>query len=113
MTGVSAIQYFSVDIFKQVGIDSDDALKYQAINNILALIAQAMCVLFVDRFGRRVPLILGNVINGIMFLIATILIGKLSSWAGGGNASAAKRAVAKYDPTTNPSGSAGWGFIIV
>lgn len=29
MTGVSAIQYFSISIFKQIGIDSDNALKYQ------------------------------------------------------------------------------------
>jgi hypothetical protein len=76
MTGVSAIQYFSIDIFKQIGINSEDALKYQAINNILALIAQAMCILFIDRFGRRWPLITGNLVNSLMFLIATVLIGE-------------------------------------
>lgn len=94
MTGVSAIQYFSVTIFKQIGIDSDSALKYQAINNILALIAQACCILFIDRLGRRWPLIVGNLINSLMFLIATVLI-------------------AQFPPTTNQSGGAGWGFIIV
>lgn len=78
MTGVSAIQYFSVTIFNQIGIDSDSALKYQAINNILALIAQASCILFIDRLGRRWPLILGNLTNSLMFLIATVLIGELS-----------------------------------
>lgn len=78
MTGVSAIQYFSVTIFKQIGIDSDSALKYQAINNILALIAQACCILFIDRLGRRWPLIVGNLLNSLFFLIATILIGKSS-----------------------------------
>ena len=31
MTGVSAIQYYSVDIFKQIGISGNDTLKYQAI----------------------------------------------------------------------------------
>lgn len=77
MTGVSAIQYFSVDIFSQIGIDAESALKYQAINNILALIAQAMCILLIDRFGRRWPLISGNLINSLMFLIATVLIGEL------------------------------------
>jgi hypothetical protein len=76
MTGVSAIQYFSVTIFKQIGIDSDSALKYQAINNILALIAQACCILFIDRLGRRWPLIIGNLLNSLFFMIATILIGK-------------------------------------
>lgn len=76
MTGVSAIQYFSVTIFKQIGIDSDSALKYQAINNILALIAQACCILLIDKWGRRWTLIIGNWVNSLMFLIATILIGE-------------------------------------
>ncbi|RKU47312.1 hypothetical protein DL546_002285 [Coniochaeta pulveracea] len=94
MTGVSAIQYFSVTIFNQIGIDSDNALKYQAINNVLALVAQATCIVFVDRLGRRKPLIAGNLVNCLMFMIATILI-------------------AKYPPDSNRSGGAGWGFIIV
>lgn len=78
MTGVSAIQYFSITIYGQVGINGQDTLKYQAINNILALIAQAMCILFVDRLGRRKPLIVGNLVNCLMFMIATILIGTSS-----------------------------------
>ena len=79
MTGVSAIQYYSIEIFGQIGISASAALKYQAINNILALIAQAGCILFVDRLGRRGPLIWGNICNGITFIIATILLGKFPS----------------------------------
>ncbi|KUI57707.1 High-affinity glucose transporter [Cytospora mali] len=94
MTGVSAIQYFSVTIYGQVGISGQDTLKYQAINNILALLAQASCVLLIDRFGRRWPLICGNLVNCLMFLIATVLI-------------------AKFPPTTDSNGGAGWGFIVV
>ncbi|KAL8400563.1 hypothetical protein RB594_000816 [Gaeumannomyces avenae] len=94
MTGVSAIQYFSIAIYKQIGIDGQSALKYQAISSVLALIAQAMCILFVDRFGRRWPLIYGNLVNCLMFLIATVLI-------------------AQFDPETHQDGGAGWGFIIV
>lgn len=51
----------------------------QAINNILALIAQAACIVFVDRLGRRRPLIAGNLFNSLMFLIATVLIGENTS----------------------------------
>lgn len=94
MTGVSAIQYFSVSIFAQIGISADDALKYQAINSILALIAQAMCMLLIDKFGRRPTLIVGNLVNCVMFVIATILL-------------------AKFPPSTNSGSTAGWGFIIV
>ncbi|KAH8900753.1 general substrate transporter [Thozetella sp. PMI_491] len=94
MTGVSAIQYFSVSIFGQIGISSDNALKYQAINSILALLAQAACILTIDRFGRRWPLILGNLLNCVTFIIATALI-------------------ASFPPGAENGASAGWGFIIV
>jgi MFS family permease len=83
-----------VTIFGQIGIDADSALKYQAINNVLALIAQACCILLIDRLGRRWPLIIGNLFNCLMFIIATILI-------------------SQFPPATNQSGGAGWGFIIV
>lgn len=100
MTGVSAIQYFSVNIFAQIGISSDEALKYQAINSILALLAQLACILTIDRFGRRMPLIIGNLCNCLTFLIAAVLMGVFPTNAptGGGSSS---------------GGSAGWGFIIV
>lgn len=87
---IKAIQYYSVAIYAQVGISGQDTLKYQAINNILALIAQASCVLFIDRVGRRWALIGGNLVNSLMFMIATILI-------------------ATFGTT---SSSAGWGFIV-
>ena len=79
MTGVSAIQYFSVPIFEQIGISTSDTLKYQAINSVLALIAQAFCMAFIDKFGRRPTFITGMLVNCIMFLIAAILISKSMS----------------------------------
>lgn len=85
-----AIQYYSVAIYGQVGINGQDTLKYQAINNILALLAQASCVLFIDKVGRRWALIGGNLFNALFFMIATILI-------------------ALFGTT---SSSAGWGFIV-
>ena len=60
MTGVSAIQYFSVDIYAQIGITGKDTLMYQGFTNIIALAGEAACVLFIDHLGRRWPLILGN-----------------------------------------------------
>ncbi|XXH03691.1 hypothetical protein Hte_010097 [Hypoxylon texense] len=94
MTGVSAIQYYSVTIFAQIGISADNALKYQAINSILALIAQAACMLLIDKFGRRPTLIIGNLVNCVMFVVVTILL-------------------ALFPPDTGSGGTAGWGFIIV
>lgn len=94
MTGVSAIQYYSVTIYGQIGISGDDTLKYQGINSIIALIAQFCTILFIDRTGRRWPLILGNLGNMVTFIIATILL-------------------AKFPPGTSSNRSAQWGFIIM
>jgi MFS family permease len=91
MTGVSAIQYYSVEIYAKIGISDQDSLKYQAISSVLALVAQFCCMMLIDRTGRRWPLILGNLGNMITFLIATILL-------------------ALYPPGT-ASGGAAWGFI--
>lgn len=93
MTGVSAIQYYSVTIYAKIGIDSDESLKYQAISSVLALVAQFFCMLFIDRTGRRWPLILGNLGNMVTFIIATVLL-------------------AKYPPGSDESsGGPAWGFI--
>ncbi|KAJ5684669.1 uncharacterized protein N7477_001014 [Penicillium maclennaniae] len=76
MTGVSAIQYYSVTIYEQIGISGEATLRYQAINSIIALIAQFLCILFIDRFGRRWTLISGNLGNCVTFIIATALLAK-------------------------------------
>lgn len=93
MTGVSAIQYYSVQIYAKIGIAGDETLRYQAISSVLALVAQFLCILVIDYTGRRWPLILGNLGNMITFIIATVLL-------------------AKFPPgSDNASGSAAWGFI--
>jgi len=94
MTGVSSIQYYSVTIYGKIGIDAQDALKYQAINNIIALIAQFFCILLIDRFGRRWTLIWGNLGNMVTFIIATALL-------------------AKFPPGVTTNVGAEWGFIIM
>jgi hypothetical protein len=94
MTGVSAIQYYSVTIYGQIGISGNNTLKYQGINSIIALIAQFCTILFIDRTGRRWPLILGNLGNMVTFIIATILL-------------------AKFPPGISTNTGAQWGFIIM
>jgi Na+/melibiose symporter-like transporter len=94
MTGVSAIQYYSVTIYEKMGIAGDETLKYQAISSIIALIAQFLCILFIDKFGRRWPLILGNIGNAITFIISTILL-------------------AVFPPGSANNSAAAWGFIVI
>lgn len=81
-------------IYGQIGIDSDEALRYQAINSVIALVAQIFCMLLIDRFGRRWPLITGNLGNMVTFIIATVLL-------------------AMYPPESSGNRGAHWGFIIV
>ncbi|KAF2789010.1 general substrate transporter [Melanomma pulvis-pyrius CBS 109.77] len=94
MTGVSAIQYYSVTIYGLMGIQGDETLKYQAISSVIALVAQFLCLLLIDKFGRRWPLILGNLGNMVTFIIATILL-------------------AKFPPGESGNKAAAWGFIII
>ncbi|RAL64134.1 hypothetical protein DID88_003322 [Monilinia fructigena] len=81
MTGVSAIQYYSVKIYGQIGIVGSDALKYQAINNIIALLGEACCVLFVDKLGRRWPLIMGVSIATMVSFAFNTIIGQVTDMA--------------------------------
>ncbi|OLN89992.1 High-affinity glucose transporter 9 [Colletotrichum chlorophyti] len=94
MTGVSAIQYYSPRIFEQIGIATDDTLKYQGISNGLAIIAQTCAMLLIDRTGRRWPLIGGNLFNSLTFIIAAILL-------------------ALFPPGESNNLGAQWGFIVI
>ncbi|KAG5979054.1 hypothetical protein E4U55_005619 [Claviceps digitariae] len=96
MTGVSAIQYYSVKIFAKIGITGDETLRYQMISSVIALVAQFCCMMLIDKTGRRWPLISGNFFNGLTFIIATVLL-------------------AQFPPGSADSGggAAGWGFIVV
>jgi MFS family permease len=77
-----------------MGIAGDETLKYQAISSIIALVAQFLCILFIDRFGRRWPLIFGNLGNMVTFIISTIML-------------------AVFPPGTNSNKAAAWGFIVI
>ncbi|KAI5309264.1 hypothetical protein KEM55_003654 [Ascosphaera atra] len=94
MTGVSAIQYYSVTIYGQMGIDGADTLKYQGISSVIALAGQFLCMMIIDFTGRRWVLIGGCLANCIMFIIATVLL-------------------AEFPPGENRNESASWGFIAV
>jgi hypothetical protein len=93
MTGVSAIQYYSVEIYSKIGIEGHDTLRYQAISSVLALVAQFLCMVTIDFTGRRWVLICGNLFNMLTFIIATILLAVFPPGSSGGG------------------GSAAWGFI--
>lgn len=74
MTGVSVIQYYSPQIFASIGIDTSTTLGLQSGNSVIALIGEGLCIWFIDRLGRRGPLVWANAISGFTFVIGTILI---------------------------------------
>jgi len=79
MTGVSAIQYYSTTIFTTMSFTSTRILLFQSINSIIALIGEACCVMWIDHVGRRRPLIIGNVVSGLSFVVGAILMAR---WPG-------------------------------
>ncbi|KAJ7720089.1 general substrate transporter [Mycena maculata] len=79
MTGVSAIQYYSTTIFTTMGFSSTRILLFQSINSIIALIGEAACVMWIDATGRRGPMIVGNVVSGLSFVVGAILMAR---WPG-------------------------------
>ena len=79
MTGVSVIQYYAPRIFDSIGIDTSTTLALQSGNSVIALIGEACCVIWVDRTGRRLPLIVGNIASGLSFVVGTILMAR---WPG-------------------------------
>jgi MFS family permease len=78
MTGVSAIQYFSPSIYKQVGVGTAQALLYQGISYIWGIAGQLCTVLFIDRIGRRWPLILGNLTCSVSFIVTAAVIARFN-----------------------------------
>ncbi|KAK0214553.1 general substrate transporter [Armillaria fumosa] len=76
MTGVSVIQYYSTTIFTTMGFSSTRILLFQSVNSIIALIGEACCVLWVDHFGRRKPLIVGNIASGLAFVVGCVLMAR-------------------------------------
>ncbi|KAH8692579.1 general substrate transporter [Talaromyces proteolyticus] len=93
MTGISAIQYYSVTIFKQIGIDGTDTLRYQAINSVLGLLGEFLLMIVVDKIGRRKLIVGGNLAMCLTYVISTILL-------------------SKFPPEAHNNG-AHWGFIIM
>ncbi|KAK5132214.1 hypothetical protein LTR08_009274 [Meristemomyces frigidus] len=93
MTGVSAIQYFSPQIYAQIGISTSESLLFQAVTAIFAFCGTAVCILTIDSIGRRPLEIYGCVFLSITFIINATII--------------------KVFPATAPSTGAHWAFVVL
>lgn len=93
MTGVSAIQYFSPQIFAQIGIPTNTTLLLQAVNAIIAFLGTAVCIAVIDNVGRRSLEIYGAIIMSGTFIVNAILIAVF--------------------PATVSNTGAHWGFVVM
>lgn len=93
MTGVSAIQYFSPQIYAQIGIPTDETLLFQAVNAIIAFLGTSVCILVIDSVGRRPLEIYGAGIMCVTFVVNAALI--------------------KVFPATSPNVGAHWSFVVM
>jgi len=73
----------------RIGIDESTTLGLQSGNSVIALIGEALCVLFIDRLGRRWPLISANAASGLTFVVGTCIIAIYPASANNGNAARA------------------------
>ncbi|GIZ48490.1 hypothetical protein CKM354_001154800 [Cercospora kikuchii] len=79
MTGVSAVQYFAPDIYAALNVGTNDALKYQGIGYAVSVVAQLCTILFIDRIGRRWPMIIGNLVCSLCFIVIAATIARFFS----------------------------------
>lgn len=92
MTGVSAIQYFSPQIFQQIGIPTSETLLFQAVNAIIAFLGTGVCILIIDSVGRRPMEIYGCIMLSVTFIINAAII--------------------KVFPATSSNVGAHWAFVV-
>ncbi|CAO1639580.1 unnamed protein product [Sympodiomycopsis kandeliae] len=73
MTGVSAIQYYSPQIFESFGFDYTETFRFQIIAAVFAIVGEVLAVVLVDRTGRRWPLIICHAGCGATFVVASAI----------------------------------------
>jgi len=93
MTGVSAIQYFSPQIFAQIGISTSLSLLFQAVNAIIAFAGTSVCILTIDSVSRRPLEIYGCLLMCVTFIINAAII--------------------KVFPTSSTNTGAHWAFVVL
>lgn len=93
MTGVSSIRYFSPQIFAQIGIKTSLTLLLTGVQAIIAFFGTSLCILVIDKTGRRPLQIYGNLLMSFTFAVNCALI--------------------KIFPPSSTSTAAHWTFVVM
>ncbi|KAJ2489047.1 hypothetical protein IWW37_004295 [Coemansia sp. RSA 2050] len=76
LTGINVSMYFATSIFKQSGLNGDNApLLAQGVNGVVNMLATIPAILWIDRWGRRKTLMLGSLGCGITYFIQAVATG--------------------------------------
>ncbi len=85
LVGINAIFYYSSTLWKSVGFSEADAFKTSVITSVINVVMTFVAILFVDRFGRRILLLIGSVgmfvglgMAALAFFNATRVDGEIS-----------------------------------
>jgi hypothetical protein len=77
MTGVSAVSYFTPEIYAMLNITTSKSLLLNAADGLINLfVAQTSCIYIVDKFGRRWPIIIAHCLQGLCFIASAIILAK-------------------------------------
>lgn len=61
LVGINAIFYYSTTLWKSVGFSESDSFKTSVITSVINVAFTFVAILWVDRFGRRLLLLVGSV----------------------------------------------------
>ena len=73
ITGINAVFFYAPMIFEQSGIGTDAAFMQAIMVGLINLVFTVLAMMFIDRFGRRLLLIVG--VSGMTLSLALLALG--------------------------------------
>ena len=74
--GINALIYYSPTLFEQLGLGYEMQLTMYGVLNVCQMVATTSSFFYLDKIGRKPPLLLGSVVNTISHVIVAVMIGK-------------------------------------
>lgn len=75
--------YYSPTLFEQLGLDYEMQITMSGVLNVAQMVATCSAFFFLDKVGRKPPLLLGSFMNTVSHTIVAVMIGKYSNdWPG-------------------------------
>lgn len=71
LTGINAIMFYAPTVFEQVGLGTDSAFFQSLVLGLVALVFTLVAIATIDRYGRRILLIVGLTTAAISLLMCS------------------------------------------